>query len=109
MRAASVAAVAVVALVLAGCGGSSAPPRHRIHLTAFEKAGRALFILECGTCHTLADAGTGGIVGPDIDSPPRHASQVRKTIANGFGQMPPVQLTARKVAAIAAYVAAATK
>jgi mono/diheme cytochrome c family protein len=30
--------------------------------------GRQLFIDNCGTCHTLAEAGTGAPVGPDLDA-----------------------------------------
>lgn len=30
--------------------------------------GRALFQQKCGTCHTLAQAGTGATVGPDLDA-----------------------------------------
>jgi mono/diheme cytochrome c family protein len=30
--------------------------------------GRDLFVTQCGTCHTLAQAGTGATVGPDLDA-----------------------------------------
>jgi mono/diheme cytochrome c family protein len=30
--------------------------------------GRELFVTQCGTCHTLAQAGTGATVGPDLDA-----------------------------------------
>jgi cytochrome c oxidase subunit II len=30
-------------------------------------AGKTLFTQQCGSCHTLADAGTKGAVGPDLD------------------------------------------
>lgn len=30
--------------------------------------GRALFLQKCGTCHTLAQAGSGADVGPDLDA-----------------------------------------
>ena len=107
MRAASLAALAAV-LVLAGCGGGSAPPKPHIHLTAFERQGKALFIPTCGVCHTLADAGTTGIAGPAFDTP-WEASLVRESIADGPGGMPLRLLTGRAAAAVAAYVAAATK
>lgn len=29
--------------------------------------GKELFITNCGACHTLAKAGTDGVVGPDLD------------------------------------------
>ena len=107
MRAASLAAVAAI-LALTGCGGGSPAPPHHVHLTAFERRGKALFIRKCGTCHTLADAGTGGIAGPPLDSP-WQASRVQETIADGPGGMPDGLLTGQAAAEVAAYVAAATK
>jgi len=106
VRAPSVAA-AVAILALAGCGGGSTAPRHHVHLTAFERRGKTLFIAKCGFCHTLADTGTGGVVGPPLDSPWR-ASRVQETIADGPGQMPAGIVTGTAAAAVAAYVAAAT-
>ncbi len=108
MRAASVAA-AVGILALTGCGGGGSPTPHRhVPLTAFERRGRTLFISTCGRCHTLADAGTGGMVGPALDSP-WLASRVRETIADGPGGMPEQLLTGVRAAEVAAYVAAATQ
>ncbi len=106
MRAPSIAA-AVALLALAGCGGAAAPHRH-IHLTPFEQRGKALFITKCGGCHTLADAGTGGMAGPALESP-WLASRVQETIADGPGGMPAGLLSGNAAAEVAAYVAAATK
>lgn len=110
MRAASLAA-AVAVLALTGCGGSGgskAPPQHHIHLTAFETRGKAIFIADCGMCHQLADAGTSGTAGPALAGS-WAAPLVRETIANGIGGMPANLVTGRKAAAVAAYVAAATR
>ena len=53
------AAVAVVgALVMQGCDGSE---------NADVERGRTLFVASCGSCHQLAQAGTAGILGPDLD------------------------------------------
>jgi mono/diheme cytochrome c family protein len=55
----------VLALVLggfafmAGCDASEDADLDR---------GRALFLQKCGTCHTLAQAGSGADVGPDLDA-----------------------------------------
>jgi mono/diheme cytochrome c family protein len=51
-----------VALATAGCGtgGISAGK-------ADTSNGKALFQQKCGSCHTLADAGTQGKVGPNLD------------------------------------------
>jgi mono/diheme cytochrome c family protein len=53
------ALVALAALVVAasGCGTTNADPQR----------GRVLFKAKCGTCHTLAQAGTTGVQGPNLD------------------------------------------
>jgi cbb3-type cytochrome c oxidase subunit III len=50
-------------LTLAGGCGSEAHVEEATNATG----GRALFIQECGGCHTLADAGTRGVIGPNLD------------------------------------------
>jgi mono/diheme cytochrome c family protein len=52
------AALAALALSASGCGTTTADTEH----------GRSLFRLKCGTCHTLAQAGTTGQIGPDLDA-----------------------------------------
>jgi mono/diheme cytochrome c family protein len=52
------AALAAVALPASGCGTS----------TANVENGRILFIEKCGTCHSLAEAGTTAQIGPDLDA-----------------------------------------
>lgn len=49
----------VAALAVAGCDATEDADLDR---------GRALFQQQCGTCHTLAQAGTGAEVGPDLDA-----------------------------------------
>jgi mono/diheme cytochrome c family protein len=51
------AALAAVALPASGCGTTSADPER----------GRILFVERCGTCHALAQAGTSGQQGPNLD------------------------------------------
>lgn len=53
------AALALAALVVgaSGCGTTNADPQR----------GRMLFKQKCGTCHTLAQAGTTAQVGPNLD------------------------------------------
>ena len=107
MRAASFA-TAVAILALAGCGGSSTAPQYHLHLTAFERHGKTLFISKCGGCHELTDAGTTGNAGPAITSP-WAAFRVRETIADGPGMMPDNLVAGQNADAVAAYVAAATR
>src|SRR5204863_5525678 len=42
--------------------------------------GKQLFVAKCGACHTLARAGTKGVVGPNLDLAFERARQ------DGFGQ-----------------------
>lgn len=51
------AVLGAVALSASGCGTS----------TADVARGRVLFIQKCGTCHTMAEAGTTAQIGPDLD------------------------------------------
>jgi len=52
------AATAALALGASACGTT----------TADVESGRILFIENCGTCHTLAEAGTSATIGPDLDA-----------------------------------------
>jgi cbb3-type cytochrome c oxidase subunit III len=61
LSSALVASVALLALA-GGCGSEA----HVEEATNATK-GRDLFIKDCGGCHTLADAGTRGVIGPNLD------------------------------------------
>jgi mono/diheme cytochrome c family protein len=49
-------------LLAAGCGGRAVDSSG-----ADATAGKQLFSTNCGGCHTLADAGTTGTIGPNLD------------------------------------------
>jgi mono/diheme cytochrome c family protein len=51
------AALTAIALLASGCGTGSADIER----------GRILFKEKCGTCHAMAQAGTAGQIGPDLD------------------------------------------
>jgi mono/diheme cytochrome c family protein len=57
--------LALAALGFAGCGGDD-------EVTGVEGAntgnGKELFVQNCASCHTLADAGTMANVGPNLDT-----------------------------------------
>ena len=56
------AALTSAALLTAGCGTGG------LQTGAADKArGKQLFVEKCGSCHTLADAGTQGRIGPNLD------------------------------------------
>lgn len=65
----------------------------------FESAG-------CTACHTLADAGSTGAVGPNLDEAKPPASLVVDRVTNGKGAMPSFkgQLTETQIQDVAAYV-----
>ncbi len=60
---ATVAASLLATLVLSGCG-ATAVGREGADTTR----GKELFQQRCGQCHTLADAGTAGQIGPNLDN-----------------------------------------
>jgi mono/diheme cytochrome c family protein len=75
-------------------------------------AGKPLFTSKgCGACHTLADAGTSGTVGPDLDDAKPELALAVDRVVNGKGAMPPfkAQLSAKQIADVSAYVVEATK
>jgi mono/diheme cytochrome c family protein len=71
---------------------------------------KLLFESNCGSCHTLADAGTTGTIGPNLDQLKPTAAAAEEQITNGGGGMPPFkgQLTPEQIKALADYVARVT-
>jgi len=69
--------------------------------------GREIFVANCGSCHTLSDAGTSGTVGPSLDGISLDVSAVETQVRNGGGGMPAFegQLTDAEITAVSAYVA----
>lgn len=70
-------------------------------------AGKAVFATAgCVGCHTLADAGSTGQIGPNLDAAKPSASLVVDRVTNGLGAMPSFRgkLTQAQIADVAAYV-----
>jgi cytochrome c2 len=104
-----------VAVLSAACGSSQ---------TGIAKGGdigqgKKLFVLNCGGCHKLADAGTQGTTGPDLDGAfagPREQhfrlSTIKQVVYDQIyhpapaGLMPAKIVTGTDAASVAAYVAA---
>lgn len=73
-------------------------------------AGKEVFASAgCAGCHTLADAGATGTVGPSLDESKPAPELVVELVTNGRGAMPAFsQLSEQEIADVAAYVAQAT-
>ena len=71
--------------------------------------GKSIFAATCGACHTLADAGTTGTVGPNLDDAKPLKELVVDRVTNGKGQMPSFKssLDPRQIQAVADYVSSA--
>ena len=81
-RSSAAAALAcLAALLAAGCGSVGFTPG-----TGDRANGKQLFTQKCGSCHTLADAGTKGQIGPNLDYA-FHESRL-----NGLGESTIVQI-----------------
>jgi mono/diheme cytochrome c family protein len=107
----------VAALLSSGCGG--------VGQTGLAKGsgadvgrGKQLFVSKCGSCHTLADAGTSGTIGPNLDGAlagPRmqhfKESTIRQVVYDQIyhaapgGVMPAKIVTGADASDVAAYVA----
>lgn len=71
--------------------------------------GKGIFKTNCGSCHTLADAGTSGTVGPNLDNLKPDLAAITKQVTNGGGGMPAFggTLTPEQIKLVAKYVAGA--
>jgi mono/diheme cytochrome c family protein len=71
---------------------------------------KLLFESNCGTCHVLADAGTSGTIGPNLDQAKPSLQKAITQITNGGGGMPPFegQLTQAQIRALAQYLVRVT-
>ena len=112
-------AVLIAALAATGCGTTGLPEADSGDTTR----GRELFKEKCAQCHTLADAGTRGVIGPNLDDAFRQSrtdglgdrtieSVVRSQIAypvedppTGSPGMPADIVTGEDADSVASYVA----
>jgi len=90
----------VAGLPVEGGGGEAAPPADP----------KQTFVQSCGGCHTLADAGTSGTVGPNLDQLKPPLDRAIDQITHGGGGMPAFgdQFTEAQIRALAEYVVKAT-
>ena len=71
----AVACAGALALALSGCGTGGYTSE------GSQGAGKQLFVQACGGCHALADAGTAGAIGPNLDDAFAQAREVGMTSA----------------------------
>jgi cytochrome c553 len=74
---------------------------------AASAAGKLIFTQSCGTCHTLADAGTQGQVGPVLDQVKPDKQRVLNAIKKGglgSGTMPANLVSGKEADQVAEYV-----
>ncbi len=82
---------------------------------AGDELGKKVFTADanppCAACHTLKAAGATGEVGPNLDELKPSESQVTEAVKGGIGPMPSFEdsLSAEQIAAVAKFVANATK
>jgi cytochrome c551 len=71
-------------------------------------AGEEIFVANCGSCHTLEEAGTSGNVGPNLDDSSFDQGAVEVQVTNGGGGMPAFggQLSEEEIQNVAAFVVA---
>jgi len=103
-----VAAFAVAVLLIGPeLIGAEKPPPTRQAVAATAASGKDVFTANCGGCHTLADAGTSGATGPNLDDAAPDAATVKAYVRGGGGGMPAFgdDLANAEVDAVAAYVA----
>jgi mono/diheme cytochrome c family protein len=69
--------------------------------------GKEIFAAQgCGSCHVLADAGSSGTVGPNLDDSQPDFELVVERVTNGSGAMPSFsdKLSEQEINDVAAYV-----
>ena len=124
--------MAAICALAGGCGGgsdsatvheSSSPlgspeaPANQQPLSPAEQHGQNLFVQHCGSCHTLAAAGTVGQIGPNLENIAVNEADVLRAIRIGggphshgaggrTGNMPRNLVTGKDARDVAAFVAA---
>ena len=80
--------------------------RARAAAGAAATSGKDIFSANCGSCHTLAAAGTSGTVGPNLDDLKPSLARAERQVTNGGAIMPAFKgkLTDAQIKAVAKYV-----
>ena len=78
------------------------------HSDQILEMGKDVFLnkANCATCHSLAEAGSNGQIGPNLNQIKPDMMRVMSVVKNGIGTMPPLEelLSAQEIEAVAHYV-----
>jgi mono/diheme cytochrome c family protein len=98
--------VAAYVASVAGLGGDGGPPTSGGGGGGGNEGKQIFASAGCAGCHTLADAGSSGTVGPNLDEAKPSKDLVVDRVTNGRGGMPSFkgQLSAAEIQRVADYV-----
>ena len=81
------------------------------HSDPIFEMGKDVFLnkANCAACHTLAEAGSNGQIGPNLNQIKPNMMRVMSVVKNGIGIMPPLEglLSDQEIEAVAHYVSIA--
>ena len=81
------------------------------HSDPMFEMGKDVFLnkANCAACHTLAEAGSNGQIGPNLNQIKPNIMRVMSVVKNGIGIMPPLEglLSSQEIEAVAHYVSIA--
>ena len=81
------------------------------HSDPIFEMGKDVFLnkANCAACHTLAEAGSNGQIGPNLNQIKPNMMRVMSVVKNGIGIMPPLEelLSSQEIEAVAHYVSIA--
>jgi len=106
-------AALLLSLGIGSCATSSLQGDGDSTENALMELGRTVFMElsepQCGACHILRDAGTSGMIGPDLDELAPDVDRVIAAVSGGVGVMGAQDhLTEQQVEAVAQYIAMTT-
>lgn len=108
------ALIFVVVIPYVAISKEGEPDSAEVTVASSDEEAKELFQTNCGSCHTLAAAGTDGVVGPDLDDllgqgspdPEANTGRVLTAIDQGVeGRMPAGILGGEQAQQVAEFVA----
>ena len=92
--------ILLISLLLVFSSSVSADPKMKLGLEVFNSKA------QCGVCHMLQAAGSGGQIGPNLDILKLQMPQIIAAVTNGIGLMQAWEgiLTYEEIEAVAYYV-----